>query len=204
MKKYILLLFLFCLCTSGLFAPAKADESADQAARMKNKAAEALAFCKKNNYNTDFCVLIDMKIHSGKKRAYLWNFKSDSVLLKGMCSHGCGQNPWSGTSTKEKPEFSNVPDSHCSSLGKYKVSKRGTSAWGIKVNYLLIGLEATNSNAVKREIVLHSWEDVPAYEVYPSGVPEGWGCPAVSNAFMTVLDEKLKASQKPVLLWIFN
>jgi len=203
MKKYIFLLSLFCLFASRLTAPACAGESPDQLARMKTKSAEALAFCKKNNYNTDFCVLIDMKIHSGKKRAYLWNFKGDTAQLKGMCSHGCGANPWSGTSTKDKPVFSNVPDSHCSSLGKYKVGKRGVSAWGIKVNYVLTGLESTNSNAVKREIVLHSWEDVPASEVYPAGVPEGWGCPAVSNQFMTALDEKLKASQKPVLLWIF-
>jgi hypothetical protein len=204
MKKYLLLLFLFCLCVSSHVAPAKASDSSEQAERMKAKAADAMAFCKKNNYNTGFCVLIDMKIHSGKKRAYIWNFKGDSVALKGMCSHGCGQNPWSGTATKDKPVFSNVPDSHCSSLGKYQVGRRGSSAWGIKVNYLLIGLEATNSNAVKREIVLHSWEDVPASEIYPLGVPEGWGCPAVSNEFMTALDDKLKASQKPVLLWIFN
>jgi hypothetical protein len=203
MKKYFLFLSCFIVLIPALLAPANAFDVPDGSGRYRTKSAEALRYCKKNGFNTSFCILIDMKIHSGKKRACIWDFKKDSVLLTGMCSHGCGQNPWGEAITKEKPVFSNVPDSHCSSLGKYKVGKRGSSAWGIKVNYLLIGLEPTNNNAVKREIVLHSWEDVPAYEIYPSGVPEGWGCPAVSNAFMTALDSKLKNSEKPVLLWIF-
>jgi hypothetical protein len=202
MKK-ILLLIVFLAASVYRTVPVCADDESP-VTRLHSKAAEALAYCKKNNFNTGFCVLIDMKMHSGKKRACIWDFRTDSVACYGMCSHGCGQNPWSGTASKDKPVFSNVPDSHCSSLGKYKVGKRGYSNWGIKVNYQLIGLEATNSNAIKREIVLHSWEDVPASEVYPSGVPEGWGCPAVSNEFMTALDSRLKETGKPVLLWIFN
>jgi hypothetical protein len=203
MKKHLaLFLFLSC-CTAFLLFPVKA-EITDQSPRFKQKAKEALVFCKQNNFNTDFCILIDLKDHSGKKRACIWSFKKDTVLLKGMCSHGCGSNPWGGTSTKNNPVFSNVPDSHCSSLGKYKVAKRGYSSWGINVNYQLQGLESTNSNALKRQIVLHSWEDVPADEVFPDGIPEGWGCPAVSNEFMTELDRKLKNAEKPVLLWIFN
>lgn len=202
MKKILLPLFLLFICASFRFSREAEKNGASE--RIRQKGAEALAYCKQKNFNTDFCILIDLKDHSGKKRAYLWNFKKDSVVLKGMCSHGCGSNPWGGTSTKEKPVFSNVADSHCSSLGKYKVAKRGYSSWGIHVNYQLIGLESTNSNAFKRQIVLHSWDDVPAEEVYPVGSPEGWGCPAVSNEFMKELDKKLKDTEKPVLLWIFN
>jgi hypothetical protein len=69
---------------------------------------------------------------------------------------------------------------------------------------LLHGLESTNNNAVKRQIVLHSWSDVADKEVYPHGTPEGWGCPAVGNNFMKILDGKLKQTEQPVLLWIFN
>jgi len=204
MKKNLLLLpFLYFLITSFCIT-IPAEESTAQHLRLKAKSAEALAYCKKNKLSTDHCVLIDMKIHSGKKRAYLWSFKKDTIVLAGMCSHGCCSNPWGTATTKNNPSFSNVPDSHCSSLGKYKVGARGYSSWGIHVNYKLHGLEASNANALKREIVLHSWEDVPADEVYPAGIPEGWGCPAVSNVFMKTLDEKLKASATPVLLWIFN
>jgi hypothetical protein len=203
MKKYFTLVIFCCFVTAYFLIPANAGGT-DAAVRLKKKSIEALAFCKQNNFNTDFCILIDLKEHSGKKRACLWSFKKDSVLLKGMCSHGCGNKPWGETSTKDCAVFSNVPESHCSSLGKYKVSKRGYSSWGINVNYQLIGLDPTNSNALKRLIVLHSWADVPAEEVFPSGVPEGWGCPAVSNVFMKELDTKLRNAEKPVLLWTYN
>jgi len=192
------LLLLFCISFFSFKTDTKTDD------RLKIKAKEAVTFCKVNGYNTDFCILIDMTIHSGKKRAFLYDLKKDSILVKGMCAHGCGSNPWGETYTKEKPTFSNTPDSHCTAIGKFKIGKRGYSNWGININYLLHGLESSNSNALKRQIVLHSWDDVTEYEVYPNGTPEGWGCPAVSNSFLKIVDPKLKTSEKPVLLWMYN
>lgn len=118
-----------------------------------------------------------------------------------MVSHGCGDNQWGRTSSKENAPVSNEFDSHSSSIGKYVISERGVSQWGIKVNYILQGKDKTNSNARSRAIVLHSWEAVSDYEVYPQGTPEGWGCPAVSNESMKEIDELLKANKK-VLMWI--
>ena len=168
------------------------------------KAKEALEYCRAQGFNTDFCILADMRIHSGKDRMFIWNFNNSSIDQSGLCSHGCGDSPHSGDETKTAPIFSNIPDSHLSSLGKYKIGKRGYSNWGINVNYKLHGLETTNKNAYERLIVLHSWESVSNTPVYPSGTPEGWGCPAVSNDMMKILDKKLKATSKPVLLWVFN
>jgi len=68
---------------------------------------------------------------------------------------------------------------------------------------LLDGKEQTNSNAIKRAIVLHSWEEVPNDEVYPNGTPEGWGCPAVSNESMIKIDSVLQKNKK-VLFWIIK
>jgi hypothetical protein len=121
-----------------------------------------------------------------------------------MVSHGCFDNPWGQTSTKEKASCSNVENSHASSLGNYKIGERGVSEWGIKVKYTLYGLDKTNSNAYKRIIVLHSWNMVSEDEVYPDGTPEGWGCPATSDEFLTRIDKKLRTSKKPVLLKIFQ
>ncbi|WP_317616906.1 murein L,D-transpeptidase catalytic domain-containing protein, partial [Elizabethkingia miricola] len=45
------------------------------------------------------------------------------------------------------------------------------------------GLEETNSNALKRVIVFHSWDKMSDEEVFPKGSPEGWGCPAFRTAF---------------------
>lgn len=172
--------------------------------RIAKKAEEALAYTKNNGLNTSFCILIDMNIHSGKERFFLWDFKQEKIILAGLSSHGCGIQPWGTSNTKDAPIFSNVPDSHLSSLGKYKVGKRGWSNWGIHINYKLHGLESSNSNAYKRQIVLHSWEAVSESETYPVGTPEGWGCPALSNEKMKELDAYLKKEETAVLLWIFE
>ncbi len=173
-------------------------------ASLKLKAQKAKEFIADNGYSANVCILVDMSIHSGKKRLFLYDLKKDSVLLSGLCSHGCCEHNWGSDQTKTNPKFNNIPDSHCSSLGKFKIGKRGYSQWGIHVNYKLHGLESTNSKAYKRYIVLHSWDMVPERELYPSGTPEGWGCPAVSNNTMRKLDEQLKKESKPVLLWIYQ
>jgi hypothetical protein len=168
------------------------------------KAKEALEYCQVQGFNTDFCILIDMSIHSGKDRMFVYSFEKGEIVDSALCSHGCGNAPWGRDETKTDPIFSNVEDSHSSSLGKYLIKNRGGSSFGIGVNYRLHGLETTNSNANKRDIVLHSWKHVSDTPVYPNGTPEGWGCPAVSNDMMKILDKKLKATSKPVLLWVFN
>lgn len=164
---------------------------------------EAKQYSKNNNLNQDKFILIDLGLHSGLKRFFVYDFKKKKILNSFMVSHGCGNNQWGKTSSKENAPVSNEFDSHSSSLGKYVIADRGVSQWGIKVNYLLQGKEKTNSNAVNRAIVLHSWEVVPNNEVYPEGTPEGWGCPAVSNESMKKIDEILKQN-KNVLMWIIK
>jgi hypothetical protein len=164
---------------------------------------EAKQYCKKNNLNQDQFILIDLGVHSGLKRFFIYDFNKKEVLKSYVVSHGCGDNNWSGTFSKENAPLSNEFDSHCSSTGKYIVLDRGVSQWGIKVNYVLLGKDITNSNAKKRAIVLHSWEAISTDEVYPEGTPEGWGCPAVSNESMKEIDEILKKNKK-ILMWIIK
>lgn len=164
---------------------------------------EAKSYVKKNNLNQNKFILIDLGLHSGLKRFFVYDLKKETITNSYMVSHGCGDHMWSWTSSKEDAPISNEPDSHCSSIGKYVISSRGVSQWGIKVNYLLIGKDETNSNAVKRAIVLHSWEKISTDEVYPEGTPEGWGCPAVSNESMYEIDALLKAN-KNMLMWIIK
>ncbi len=168
------------------------------------KAKEALKFCEQNSYNSEFCILIDMKQHSGLNRFYVWSFTKDTMLYSFPVSHGCGDYPWSSDFTKESPSFSNEDGSHKSSLGKYKIGERGYSNWGVHVKYLLHGLESTNKNALKRAIVFHSWESISDEAIYPDGTAEGWGCPAISNNNFNKIDPMLSASKRPVLMWIYQ
>ena len=172
--------------------------------RLHSKASEALAYNKKNGLNQNFTILIDMKIHSGRNRFFVYDLKKKEILKSGLVSHGCCDSPWTGDASKTEPVFSNVSESHCSSLGKYKIGKRGWSSFGIHVNYKMHGLEPSNSNALKRLILLHSWGEVGNKETYPNGTPEGWGCPAISNDFMRYLDPKLKKEKTPVMLWVYR
>tara|TARA_R110000850_G_scaffold192373_3_gene319255 strand:- start:127 stop:684 length:558 start_codon:yes stop_codon:yes gene_type:complete len=180
------------------------NPSGESQTSLRLKAHEALRYCEQNDMNTEFCLLVDMSRHSGKNRLFVYQFANDSILSAGLCSHGCCDGAWGSDQSKEEPKFNNIPESHCSSLGKYKIGSRGYSNWGININYKLHGLEASNSKAFSRAIVLHSWDMVGDNETYPSGTPEGWGCPAVSNNQMKFLDGLLKNVEKPVLLWVYQ
>ena len=172
--------------------------------KTEAKATEALAFAKKKNLNTSYCILVDMSLHSGVKRMVVWDFENKKMHNTFLVGHGCGSANWSDDETKDSPTFSNVDGSHLSSLGKYSLGERGKSDWGIGVKYLMHGLEETNYNALKRFIVFHSWNLMSDDETFPEGSPEGWGCPTISNAAMLEIDPMLKNEKKPLLLWIYQ
>ncbi|MBU3676273.1 MAG: peptidase [Chitinophagaceae bacterium] len=195
---YLILLTLLSMsCANSTPAPTPENELS------KTRIQEALAFCKNNNMNQELILFLDMSFHSGRNRFMVYDARQQKVIHRFPVSHGCGNYPWSFTFTKNKPHFCNEDGSHCSSLGKYKIGARGYSNWGVNTKYMLHGLEAGNSNAFKRIIVLHSWEAVPDNDVYPDGTPEGWGCPAISNQNFKTLDPLLQQATSPVLLWMY-
>lgn len=171
---------------------------------LRAKANEALIFCRKNKFQDKYCILIDMQLHSGVQRFFLWNFEKDTIQFACLVGHGCGKHPWSLDRSKSNPSFSNEDGSHLSSLGKYKIGARGVSDWGVKIKYTLHGLESTNSNAARRYIVFHSWEAMTDEEIYPAGSAEGWGCPTISDNSFKFLDPILRESKKSVLMWVYK
>jgi len=202
--KIISLSFLLIIGVLSVYIFARDSTPSGQTqTRLQEKSEEALDFCKKNGYNTDFCILIDMKVHSGKHRLFVWDFQEGKIDHQSLCAHGAGKGE--KRSTGAKPLFSNQNGSYLTSLGKYKLGARSYSQWGINVHYKMHGLESTNNNAFKRIVVLHSHNPVSEREIFPVHMPMGWslGCPVVDNATMTYLDKRLKAAKKPVLLWIY-
>ena len=197
MNKFFLLIFIAFICCNNakIEAPTKDYTS---------KNVEALKYCKKHHFNEDFYFLIDMSIHPGKNRFFVYDFKNNKITDMNLVTHGSCDKFEENPNQWEKAKFDNRTDSHCSMKGKFKVGKRDYSSWGINVKYWLHGLEKTNSNAENRVVVLHSWDAVSNKEVYPQVSPLSWGCPAVSNAFMKKLDAKLKEAKQPVLLWIID
>ena len=150
--------------------------------------------------NTSYCILVDMSIHSGKNRLFVYDFKKEKIIVEGLCAHGVG-----GGSGPNYVVYSNKVNSNCTSLGKYKLGIRSYSRWGINVHYKMHGLESTNNNAFKRIVVLHSYKPVPAFETYPApmfGVSQG--CPVVANETMRKIDKLIRTGQENMLLWIYE
>ena len=197
----LFLVFIVCFIVRGRCGGSADTFSAGEYNRLKLKADSAKVYCVDKGFNTNYCFLVDFCMHSGKKRFFVWDFRGDSVVYASLCAHGYGKN-----STASKPVFSNVEGSYCSSLGRYKVGIRSYSKWGINVHYKLHGLEPTNDNAFKRVIVLHSYDLVPATDIYPVHLPLGisQGCPVICNDVMRKVDKLLKGEAKPVLLWMYR
>ena len=172
--------------------------------RRLDYVAAAKQYVHQKPIRQDYFLLFDLRIHSGKKRLFLVDLQTGEAVDSFMVAHGAGKNPWGRDFSKDQPQTSNTVNSHLTSVGKYLVGNRDYSSWGIHVKYWLYGQDSSNSNAVKRVVVLHSWDYTPDEEVYPDGTPESWGCPAVSDLTMKKLDELLGSSNKKMLLWIVN
>jgi hypothetical protein len=143
-------------------------------------------------------LFVNLSLPSGSNRFFVYNIKKDSILKQGLVTHGSGR----ASSDDGKPIFSNIPNSLCSSLGKYKIGNSYYGQFGLA--FKLFGLEKTNSKAFERAIVLHSHECVPDAETNPFTICESWGCPTVAPSFLNSLKSIINSSNKPILLWIYE
>ena len=153
----------------------------------------ALEYCKKHGLNTNYCIFVDFSKHAGKRRYVIYNLKTRKAEYSSVCANGLKRN-----------EFSNKEGSHLSSLGKYKVTPIvGKMSIGEEC-LVLEGLESTNNNARKREILIHSHNSTyynPG--TYPFNIFHknlSWGCFVIDKRAFG----KTKRIAKPMLLWAYN
>ncbi len=165
-------------------------------ASVKLHAAKIKSYLRQHAYNEQICFLADMKIPPGKNRFFVYDFKKDMVVAKGLVTHGGG----SQTAT-DALSFSNIANSNATSVGRYKIGNEYNGKFGMA--FKLHGLDKTNSNAFNRFVVLHSHSCVPDEEVYPSPICTSLGCPTVAPSFLLQLKKYIQQSEKPVLLWIY-
>jgi len=174
----------------------KHDLNAAAIVRLKQKARSFKLYNKGTDYDTGYCFLVDMRIASGKKRFFVYNLEKDSIEADGLVTHGSGSDKGAA-----ELYFSNIPNSNCTSLGKYKIGGSYNGKFGLA--FKLHGLDRTNSKAFERFVVLHAHGCVPEEEVDPSPICESWGCPTVSPTFLTILKKYIDKADKPILLWIY-
>ena len=165
-------------------------------AKFLRKAGEAKSFIQKNNYRDDYFFLLDLGIPSNKNRFFIFDLKKDSIVNRGLVTHGNCNQYW-----LDKVKYDNTVGCGCSSLGKYKIGYSYYGRFGLA--FKLHGLDTSNSNAYKRYVVLHSHECVPGYEVEDE-ICQSNGCPTVSPDFLKELEVLIKSSKNPTLLWIIE
>jgi hypothetical protein len=162
-----------------------------------NRAGQIRRYAMENNFSTSYCFFVDMNIHSGLKRFFVYDLEKNIVIISGLVAHGSCRETF-----LNEAKFSNVPGGGCSSMGKYKIGERYRGQYG--KSYKLYGLERSNSNAYKRAVVLHGFSCVPDEEIYPKDVCNSLGCAMVSPAFFEKLAFIIDRSKKPIVLWIYK
>ena len=165
--------------------------------RLDKKINEINAYLEnKNVYNKEIAFLLDMKIASGKNRFFVVDLRNKKILNKGLVAHGYG----SYILNTDSLQFSNVPNTMATSIGKYRI---GNSYYGkFGKSYKLNGLDISNSKALERNIVLHSYKDVPEKEV-DGAICFSKGCPMVSFGFFKELEGIIDRSKNSILLYLY-
>lgn len=207
MKKNILfLLFIgaFCASFSCIHKEDKTQPSINSKSiyfsteKLKNQVNEVKDFVNKSSkYNTEVGFFLDMGIASGKKRFFIYDLKNNKLLDKGLVGHGSG----SETGIPGKLKFSNIKDSHSTSLGKYAIGNSYNGTFGKA--YKLYGLDKSNSNAFDRNIVLHKYWDIP-FEEQNKPITNSLGCPMVNEKFYGVIEKIIDKSNKKIILVIYH
>lgn len=166
--------------------------------RLTDHVSEVKSFTALNRgYNRKIAFLVDMKIKSGKNRFFVYDLENEKIIDQGLVAHGSG----SETGIKgDILQFSNEPNSNCTSLGRYCVEKSYNGVFGKA--FRLSGLDETNSNAQKRAIVLHCYKEVPdeEKEYY---ILNSHGCPMVSEVFFKRLQKIIESSDSKIMLSVY-
>ncbi|RKR05242.1 L,D-transpeptidase-like protein [Flavobacterium sp. 90] len=149
-----------------------------------------------SKYNNRIAFFIDMKIPSGKNRFFVYDLKENKIIDRGLVAHGSG----SETGLKGKLRFSNIPNSLSTSLGKYAIGNHYNGKFGKA--YKLYGLDKTNSNAFKRDIVFHYYFDVP-YKEKDGYICNSYGCPMVNKKYFDRIAKIIDSSESDILMSIY-
>ena len=209
--RYCHLLFQFCfifLYTSGLGQDILTQQSSISPLRKsipevsdpmlwKKYCQELKRYASERGYNNNLGFIVNMAVASGRYRFFVVDLKNDSLLMNGLVAHGSCNESW-----LEGRKYGNAIGCGCSSLGHYRIGASYQGKFGLA--FKLTGLDRSNSNAMDRNLVLHSHRCVPNHETDPSPICQSLGCPMVSPNFLSKLQGLISTSHKPLILWILE
>ena len=133
--------------------------------------------------------MIDYSLPSSEPRLWVFDLQHHKLLFEELVSHGQG----SGDAQAET--FSNIPDSHQSSIGLFRTmnSYYGRNGYSLRLE----GLEPdVNDMAFERAIVIHGADYVSDAFITKTGrLGRSHGCPAVREDVTYPLINSLKENQ---------
>ena len=162
-------------------------------------------YCHKNGLSENYAIVVDFSNPSGRHRFFVCDLKKHEIISSSICAHGSGKG-----STMTKPVFSNEVGSNCSSLGHYAIAGRHKMSSTGLPSFRLKGLDPSNSNAMKRGILIHSAKIVSLSRlgIFPFYLPLdkriSSGCFAMDIDMMDVVGDLVDKEQKPILLYAFK
>lgn len=133
--------------------------------------------------------VIDYSLPSTEPRMWVFDLRQHALLFEELVSHGQG----SGDALAEV--FSNIPESHQSSIGLFRTmnSYYGRNGYSLRLD----GLEPEiNDLAFERAIVIHGADYVSDEFIVQTGrLGRSHGCPAVREDITYPLIDSLKENQ---------
>lgn len=132
----------------------------------------------------------DFSLHSAEPRFWLYDLSGQELLYNLHIAHGEASSDSSDPSYAST--FSNISESHQSSLGMMRGAESYTGSFGYSMR--IDGLEAGfNDNVRARAIVMHGWTGSrPEYISQYGMTAPTWGCPAVDDREVETIVDLLK------------
>lgn len=130
--------------------------------------------------------VIDYSRPSTEKRLWVFDLGTRAVIYEELVAHG------QGTGDNIATSFSNVPETHKSSLGLFVTDETyvGRNGYSLRLNGLDQGF---NDRARERAIVMHGAPYVSeAFAQAQGRLGRSWGCPALRPAVARPLIDRIK------------
>jgi L,D-transpeptidase catalytic domain len=130
--------------------------------------------------------VIDYSRPSTEKRLWVYDLAAGELLYEELVAHG------QGSGANVATQFSNLPDSHQTSLGLFVTDETyvGRNGYSLRLDGLDKGV---NDRARDRAIVMHGAPYVsPAFVKANGRLGRSHGCPAVSDAVARKLIDRVK------------
>ena len=164
--------------TPALFAQRFAERADGLSPKVLAMALDAVSCARARGVEgkDDLLTVIDYSLPSTEPRLWVLDLAKGEVLYHELVAHG------RGSGDKYATRFSNLNDSHQTSLGLFLTG--GTYEGGNGYSLKLKGLdEGINDLAETRHIVMHGAWYVSAEHARSQGrLGRSWGCPALSQA----------------------